>query len=71
MAIDGTKHKTEATVLANCIKEISSMEGDKLAKQRLLRTLAAHFELDTPSFRPPRPPWGRGGMQVRYGTPFP
>lgn len=67
-AIKRTKHKSEATVLANCIKEISEMEGNKKDKQRLLRTLAAHFELDTPSFQPPRPPAGGG---IRYGTPFP
>ena len=71
MAIEETAHKTEATVLINCIKEIKQLEGGKEAKKRLLRTLAAHFELDTPSFMPPRPPRRPGGGAIRYGTPFP
>jgi hypothetical protein len=61
--------KTEATVLLSCIKAMEQLEGGKKAKQRLLRTLAAHFEVEWPTIaRPPRVPFSGG---LRYGTPFP
>jgi hypothetical protein len=62
------KETTEASVVANCINEINKLES-KEEKQRVLKTLATFFELDTPSFRPPKPPFNSGG--IRYGTPFP
>jgi hypothetical protein len=61
--------KTDATVIANCIRELEQLQ-DPEAQARALKALAVFFGVDWPQVvsRPPRPP---GGMTFRYGTPFP
>jgi len=63
--------KNDATIIANCIKELGQME-DAAARQRALKAIAIFFGVDWPQVisRPPSN-WGGGSGTFRYGTPFP
>lgn len=61
--------KTDATIIANCIRELQQLKN-KEEQQRALKALAVFFGVDWPQVIS-RPPSSFGGGGLRYGTPFP